>query len=78
MKQFPSHFVAHIGLDWADQKHDFFLKPSESDTFEYGTVNHTPESIEDWAIALQKRFKNQPVAICLELKNRGQRGMALS
>ena len=68
MKQFPSHFVAHIGLDWADQKHDFCLKPSESDMFEYGTVNHTPESIEDWAIALQKRFKNQPVAICLELK----------
>ena len=68
MKQFPSHFVAHIGLDWADLKHDFCLKPSESDMFEYGTVNHTPESIEDWAIALQKRFKNQPVAICLELK----------
>lgn len=68
MKQFPSHFVTHIGLDWADQKHDFCLKPSESDMFEYGTINHTPESIEDWAIALQKRFENQPVAICLELK----------
>ncbi len=68
MKQFPSHFVVHIGLDWADQKHDFCLKSSESDMFEYGTINHTPESIEDWALTLQKRFKNQPVAICLELK----------
>ena len=68
MKQFPSHFIAQIGLDWADQKHDFCLQSSDSDVCEYGTIRHTPESIEDWALALQKRFHNQPVAICLELK----------
>jgi transposase len=68
MKQIPSHFVAHIGLDWADCKHDFCLKPSDSEQFEYGCISHTPESIEEWALALQKRFNNQPIAICLELK----------
>ena len=68
MKQFPSHFVAHIGLDWADQKHDICLIASDSEKFEYDVINHSPESIEEWVLALQKRFNNQPIAICLELK----------
>jgi transposase len=68
MKQLHSQFAAHIGLDWSDQKHDFCLASSDSGTSEYGTFDHTPESIEDWALALQKRFNNQAVAICLELK----------
>lgn len=68
MKHIPSHFSAYIGLDWADQKHDYCLKSPDSDKFEYGTFKHTPESIEEWALSLQKQFNNQPVAICLELK----------
>jgi hypothetical protein len=68
MKQFPSHFVAYIGLDWSDRKHDICLIASDSDKFEYDVINHSPESIEEWALALQKRFNNQPIAICLELK----------
>ena len=68
MKQPHSQFAAQIGLDWSDQKHDFCLTSSDSDASEYGTIRHTPESIEDWALALQDRFNNQAVAICLELK----------
>jgi transposase len=68
MKQLTTHFAAQIGLDWSDQKHDCCLIPSNSDAYEYGTIHHSPESIEAWALALQKRFNNQPVAICLELK----------
>lgn len=68
MKQFPSHFVAHIGLDWSDRKHDVCLIASDSKKFEYDVINHSPESIEEWVLALQKRFNNQPIAICLELK----------
>jgi len=68
MKQISSHFAACIGLDWADRKHDFCLKTSESETLEYGIFEHTPEFIEEWALSLQKRFNGQPVAICLELK----------
>ena len=68
MKQIPSHYAASIGLDWADQKHDFCLQPSGTESFEYGILQHSPESIDEWALSLQKRFNNQPVAICLELK----------
>ena len=68
MKQIPSHYAAYIGLDWADQKHDFCLQSSGSDLFEYGLLRHTPEAIDEWALSLQQRFNNQPIAICLELK----------
>ena len=68
MKQIPSNFVAHIGLDWADQKHDLCLKTANSDSFEYDIIQHKPEVIDEWAIGLRKRFNNKPVAICLELK----------
>jgi len=68
MKQIPSNYAAYIGLDWADQKHDFCLNLPDIDMYEYGTFKHTPESIEEWVLSLQKRFNNKPVAICLELK----------
>lgn len=67
MKKYPSDFVAHIGLDWADQKHDVCLKEINSDSFEYDVIQHSPEVIEEWALALRKRFNNKPIAICLEL-----------
>ncbi len=67
MKQIPDHFAACIGLDWADKKHDFCLQPTGINDYEFGQVSHTPESINQWALSLQARFQNQPVAICLEL-----------
>ncbi|MFK5950725.1 MAG: hypothetical protein QM500_18390 [Methylococcales bacterium] len=68
MKQISNDFVAHIGLDWADQKHDVCLKVPDLDKLEYDVIKHTPEAIDEWALALQRRFNNKPVAICLELK----------
>lgn len=68
MKPITDNYAAIIGLDWADQKHDFCLKPSATDKLEYGTFKHSPESIEEWALSIGQRFNSQPVAICLELK----------
>lgn len=68
MKQNTSDYAATVGLDWADQKHDYCLQISGSDELEYGTFKHSPESIETWALSLAARFKNKPIAICLELK----------
>lgn len=68
MKQNSSDYAATIGLDWADQKHDYCLQVSGSDELEYGVFKHNPESIETWALSLAVRFKNKPIAICLELK----------
>ena len=68
MKQISNDFVAHIGLDWADLKHDVCLRASDLDKLEYDVIQHIPEAIDEWALALQRRFNNKPVAICLEFK----------
>lgn len=68
MKPDSSNFVAYIGLDWADTKHDICLKANGDEALEYRIIQHSPEAIDEWALELQKRFENNPVAICLELK----------
>ena len=62
-------FAARVGLDWADEKHDYCLRDASSQKIEYGVFKHTPELIDKWATELKVRFNNQPVAICLELKS---------
>ena len=64
-----THYAALIGLDWADKKHDVCLMVPHTGKFEYSQFAHTPEAIEDWALALHKRFPRQPISICLELKS---------
>ena len=68
MTMSKNSFVANIGLDWADKKHDFCLLESGRSKLEYGVFKHTPESIIKWAEDLALRFKGKPIAICLELK----------
>lgn len=68
MKPISPFFAAQAGLDWADRKHDICLNEHDSNELEYCVIKHTPESIDEWAMSLQKRFNNRPVAICLELK----------
>ena len=48
MKQISNDFVAHIGLDQADQKHDVCFKVPDMDKLEYDVIQHTPEAIDEW------------------------------
>lgn len=63
-------FVAFVGLDWADTKHDICLQVAGSDKRDYQVLTHRPEDIDAWAIDLLKRFQGQAIAIALEL-NKG-------
>ena len=63
-----SAFVALIGIDWADRKHDICLRAENSTKLEFSVLSHTPEAITEWAGTLRKRFKGKPVAICLEAR----------
>ncbi|MCG8434249.1 MAG: IS110 family transposase [Gammaproteobacteria bacterium] len=69
MKRIPACYAACIGLDWADQKHDVCLKETVGEALEYDQIKHSPEAIDDWALGLQRRFQDQPIAICLELSS---------
>mgnify|MGYP003388890868 CR=1 FL=1 len=63
-------FVAFIGLDWADAKHDICLQIAGSDKREFKVLEHEPEVIDAWATSLLQRFEDGPIAIALEL-NKG-------
>src|SRR5665811_1199977 len=64
--QSTTSFMAFVGIDWADRKHDFCLQAAASEQREFGTLDHSPESIAKWAYSLRDRFGG-PIAVCLEL-----------
>ena len=59
-------YAALIGIDWADQHHDYCLGVVGSDTVEIGVIASRPEDVAAWINQLRKRFKGQPIALCLE------------
>jgi hypothetical protein len=64
-------FAACIGIDWADAKHDICLQAAGSEKRECSTLDHQPDTINEWVSTLRTRFKGQPIAICLELNKGG-------
>lgn len=60
------HFAAYIGLDWSDQKHDLYLVDAATGEPESSVIKHTPEALDEWALALRTRFRGERLAVCLE------------
>ena len=59
-------FSAHIGLDWADKKHDVCVQFKNGERVFY-VIKHTPEALDAWLKDLYKQVKGK-IAIALELK----------
>jgi transposase len=59
-------FAAFVAIDWADRKHTWALQSACSGKRETGTLEHTAEAIEAWALQLATRFDGRPVAVALE------------
>lgn len=66
MKTNDIDFAATVGWDWADIKHDLWIRPAGSSKSEHLTLPQTPEAIHEWVAKLTERFQGRPVAICLE------------
>ena len=60
-------FAAFIGLDWADCKHAVCLQAADGSERHADTLEHRPETIDEWVRGLRRRFGGKPVAIALEL-----------
>ncbi len=60
-------FAAYIGIDWGDSKHDICLKARDCEELEQSIVRHTPEAIAEWVRTLRRRFRGEPVAVCVEI-----------
>ena len=58
-------FAAHIGIDWADQKHAWSMRTADGKVHR-GELDNTPEAVHVWAAELERRFGGRPVAVALE------------
>jgi len=58
--------AARIGIDWADDHHDFCLQEAGSNRVESGRILQEPQALSQWVAGLRQRFHGRPVGICLE------------
>jgi len=65
-KQIEDDLTVHIGIDWADSKHDVCIQPQGSETREFDVIAHRVEAIDEWVRGLRKRFGGT-IAVALEL-----------
>jgi transposase len=61
-----SQFAATIGWDWADKKHDLWLRPADGGKAEHITLEQSPEAVHEWVAKQRERFQGRPLAICIE------------
>jgi transposase len=61
-----SEFKATIGLDWADQKHDLWIRPADGSKAEHTRLEQSPEALHEWVAALRARFPEGRVALGIE------------
>ena len=59
-------FAATVGLDWADQKHDLWIQPSDGSKSVHMTLQQSAEAIHEWVAKMRERFGGKPLAICIE------------
>jgi transposase len=59
-------FAATLGLDWADQKHDLWLRPADGSKAEHLRLEQTPEALHAWVAKMRERFGGRPLAIGIE------------
>jgi transposase len=61
-----TNFAATIGLDWANQKHDLWIRPADGSKAAHLRLEQTPDALHEWVARLRERFGNRPVAIGIE------------
>lgn len=66
---FPNtDYVAYIGIDWADRKHDIALYDCATDSWQASLIKSRPQDILDWVMQLRLRYGNGKIAVSLEQK----------
>jgi transposase len=59
-------FAATIGLDWADKKHDLWIRPADGSKAEHVRLEQTPEALHEWVAKMRQRFGHRKIAIAME------------
>lgn len=59
-------FKATLGLDWADQQHDLWIRAADATKPQHVHLDQTPEALHEWVAQLRVRFPEGQVAIGVE------------
>jgi transposase len=62
------NYVAYIGIDWADRKHDIALYDCASDSWQESIIQTRPQDLLDWVNQLRARYGEGKIAIAMEQK----------
>ncbi len=62
------NYVAYIGIDWADRKHDIALYDCASDTWQESIIKTRPQDLLDWVNQLRARYGEGKIAVGVEQK----------
>lgn len=62
------NYVAYIGIDWADRKHDIALYDCASGTWQETIIQTRPQDILDWVNQLRVRYGEGRIAVAMEQK----------
>jgi transposase len=62
------NYVAYIGIDWADRKHDIALYDCASATWQESLIKTRPQDLLDWVNQLRQRYGSGKIAVALEQK----------
>ena len=49
-------YVAFIGIDWANAKHDVCIQGADSEQREFAVIPQQVERLEEWAQSLRQRL----------------------
>ena len=61
-----NEFAATVGWDWADKKHDLWVRAADGSKAQHVILVQSPEAFHEWVAKLRERFAGRPVAIALE------------
>lgn len=58
--------VAFVGMDWADKKHDVWIRDGETQATKHQVIKMTPEGIGGWVSELRQKYPEGKIAVGLE------------
>src|SRR5260370_36558187 len=66
MMNTPTEVAGALGLDWAEQKHDVWLRPADGAKAQHRRLEQTPEALQEGVAKIRERFGGRPVAVGVE------------
>ena len=59
-------YSVHVGIDWADKKHDVCICPRDSGARKFDVIRHSAEAIDAWLKDLHQQYSGH-IAVAVEL-----------